>query len=101
MTERNFPAGFVWGAATASFQVEGALDQDGRGVSIWDTFSAVPGAIARGDTATVACDHYHRFPEDIAILADLGLLVPNTPAIRATPWRKRGAIDAAPIRSGL
>ncbi|WP_024286315.1 GH1 family beta-glucosidase [Cellulomonas sp. KRMCY2] len=69
----GFPAGFVWGAATAAYQVEGALDEDGRGVSIWDTFTATPGAIARGDTAAVACDHYHRHPEDIALLADLGL----------------------------
>ena len=73
MTGPSFPVGFVWGAATASFQVEGAVDEDGRGVSIWDTFSAVPGAIAGGDTAAAACDHYHRFPEDIGILADLGL----------------------------
>jgi len=73
MTGPSFPVGFVWGAATASFQVEGAVDADGRGVSIWDTFSAVPGAIAGGDTAAAACDHYHRFPEDIGILADLGL----------------------------
>jgi len=69
----DFPADFVWGAATASFQVEGALEEGGRGVSIWDTFTAQPGAIAGGDTAAVACDHYHRYGEDIALLADLGL----------------------------
>ncbi|MCO1593914.1 GH1 family beta-glucosidase [Micromonospora sp. RHAY321] len=69
----RFPDGFVWGAATASYQVEGAVDADGRGRSIWDTFCGVPGAIAGGDTGAVACEHYHRYPEDIALMADLGL----------------------------
>jgi len=71
-TPLEFPDGFVWGAATAAFQVEGAVDEDGKGVSVWDTFTTVPGAIAGGDTATEACDHYHRYPEDIGQLADLG-----------------------------
>jgi beta-glucosidase len=69
----RFPDGFVWGAATAAYQVEGAVDVDGRGPSIWDTFCARPGAIAGGDTGAVACDHYHRYPEDIDLMADLGL----------------------------
>jgi beta-glucosidase len=69
----RFPDGFVWGAATAAYQVEGAVDADGRGASIWDTFCARPGAIAGGDTGAVACDHYHRYPEDIDLMADLGL----------------------------
>ncbi|MGI3780584.1 MAG: GH1 family beta-glucosidase, partial [Janthinobacterium lividum] len=69
----GFPAGFVWGAATAAFQVEGATQEDGRGVSIWDTFTAVPGAIVGGDDATKACDHYHRYPEDLDLLAGAGL----------------------------
>ncbi len=73
MTDARFPDGFVWGAATAAYQVEGAVDADGRGPSIWDTFTKVPGAIAGGDTGDVACDHYHRYPEDVALMADLGL----------------------------
>ncbi|MET7401203.1 GH1 family beta-glucosidase [Dactylosporangium sp. NPDC005572] len=72
MTMR-FPDGFVWGAATAAYQVEGAVDEDGRGLSIWDSFTRVPGAIAGGDTGDVACDHYHRYPEDVDLLAGLGL----------------------------
>ncbi len=68
-----FPAGFVWGAATAAYQIEGAHDEDGRGPSIWDTFSHTPGKVANGDTGDVACDHYHRYPEDIALMRELGL----------------------------
>src|SRR5580704_11388185 len=63
-----FPADFVWGASTSSYQIEGAVDADGRGKSIWDVFSHVPGAIKNGDTGDVACDHYHRWREDIALL---------------------------------
>ncbi|MGC4939702.1 GH1 family beta-glucosidase [Kribbella sp. DT2] len=73
MSDARFPDGFVWGAATAAYQVEGAVDADGRGPSIWDTFCKVPGAIAGGDTGDVACDHYHRYPEDVALMAGLGL----------------------------
>lgn len=65
--------GFVWGAATSAFQVEGAVREGGRGASIWDTFGAKPGAIADGTDGSVACDHYHRYPEDIALLAELGV----------------------------
>ncbi|GIF69161.1 beta-glucosidase [Asanoa ishikariensis] len=68
-----FPSGFVWGSATASYQVEGAADTDGRGRSIWDTFCDVPGAIVNGDTGAVACDQYHRYPADVALMASLGL----------------------------
>ena len=67
----QFPTDFVWGMATASYQIEGAVAEDGRTPSIWDTFSATPGAILHGDTGEVACDHYHRMPEDVALLADL------------------------------
>lgn len=66
------PADFVWGTATASYQIEGATTEDGRGPSIWDTFARVPGAIADGTTGDVADDHYHRYAEDIALLASLG-----------------------------
>jgi beta-glucosidase len=69
----TFPPDFVWGAATASFQIEGAAREDGRGVSIWDTFCRVPGAVKNGDTGDVACDHYHRYQEDVALMVKLGL----------------------------
>jgi beta-glucosidase len=69
----SFPAGFLWGAATASYQIEGATKEDGRGQSIWDTFSAAPGNVVNGDTGEVACDHYHRVPEDVALMGELGL----------------------------
>ncbi|HEY2297591.1 MAG TPA: GH1 family beta-glucosidase [Jatrophihabitans sp.] len=70
---RSFPPGFVWGSATASYQIEGAVHEDGRGPSIWDTFSHTPGKTLDGDTGDVACDHYHRMPQDVALMADLGL----------------------------
>lgn len=70
---RTFPAGFRWGCATAAYQIEGAATEDGRGPSIWDTFSHVPGNVLGGDTGDVACDHYHRMADDIALVAKLGL----------------------------
>lgn len=70
--EVRFPDGFVWGAATAAYQIEGAVAEDGRTPSIWDTFAAIPGAVMGGDTGEVACDHYHRMPADVDLLADLG-----------------------------
>ncbi|MDD9206328.1 GH1 family beta-glucosidase [Georgenia sp. 10Sc9-8] len=69
----QFPAGFVLGSATASYQVEGAAHEDGRGPSIWDTFSHTPGNVWNGDTGDVADDHYHRLDEDLDLMADLGL----------------------------
>ncbi|GAA3517320.1 GH1 family beta-glucosidase [Actinocatenispora rupis] len=69
----RFPDGFLWGTATASYQIEGAVDADGRGPSIWDTFSHTPGAVAGDDTGDVACDHYHRYREDVALMKDLGV----------------------------
>lgn len=69
----HFPDGFIWGAATASYQIEGAVREDGRGPSIWDTFSRTPGRVYSGHTGDVACDHYHRYVEDVAMMADLGL----------------------------
>jgi beta-glucosidase len=69
----TFPDGFVWGAATASYQIEGAAREDGRGPSIWDTFSRTPGRVYQGHTGDVACDHYHRYADDVALMADLGL----------------------------
>uniref|UniRef100_B8HM35 Beta-glucosidase n=1 Tax=Cyanothece sp. (strain PCC 7425 / ATCC 29141) TaxID=395961 RepID=B8HM35_CYAP4 len=69
----EFPAGFEWGVATAAYQIEGAIDADGRKPSVWDTFSALPGRTLRGDTGAIACDHYHRFQEDIEWMARLGI----------------------------
>ncbi|MGK5679471.1 GH1 family beta-glucosidase [Actinoplanes sp. URMC 104] len=69
----TFPDDFIWGAATASYQIEGAAREDGRGPSIWDTFSRTPGRVYAGHTGDVACDHYHRYVEDVALMADLGL----------------------------
>ncbi|MFC7546151.1 family 1 glycosylhydrolase [Plantactinospora sp. GCM10030261] len=69
----GFPDGFTWGAATAAYQIEGATRDGGRGPSVWDTFAAQPGRIADGGTGEVACDHYHRYAEDVALMADLGI----------------------------
>ena len=69
----TFPESFLWGTATASYQVEGAVTKEGRKRSIWDDFCEVPGAIAHGDDGSVAADQYHRYPEDIAIMEELGI----------------------------
>ena len=72
-TGPTFPAGFVWGTATASYQIEGAAQEDGRTPSIWDVFSRTPGKVRGGDTGDVADDHYHRYREDVAIMRELGV----------------------------
>ena len=72
-TSRSFPQGFLWGSATASYQVEGAVKADGRGTTIWDTFSHTPGKVANGDTGDIADDYYHRYKQDIALMKSLGL----------------------------
>ncbi|OLR93980.1 GH1 family beta-glucosidase [Actinokineospora bangkokensis] len=69
----TFPDGFLWGVASAAYQVEGAVDEDGRGRSVWDTFCAEPGRVLDGATGAVAADHYHRYREDVALLRDLGV----------------------------
>ncbi len=69
----SFPDGFIWGASTAAYQIEGAATADGRGPSVWDTFSHTPGKVRGGDTGDIACDSYHRYREDVALLASLGL----------------------------
>ena len=89
-----FPEGFVWGVATASYQIEGAVAEDGRTPSIWDTFSHTPGAVIGADTGDVACDHYHRMPEDVALMKRL----------RATSYRfsvawPRVRPDAGPVNA--
>jgi beta-glucosidase len=74
MIERkNFPEDFVWGAATSSFQIEGATKIDGRGASIWDTFAATPGKTRGGDGGDPGCDHYHRWESDLDLMKDMGL----------------------------
>lgn len=69
----KFPRDFVWGTATAAYQIEGGWDEDGKGESIWDRFSSDPRHIEDGQPGKVTCDHYHRYPEDVALMADLGL----------------------------
>jgi len=73
MPRLEFPAGFLWGAATSSYQIEGAVREDGRGESIWDRFCSTPGRIQDGSTGDVACDHYHRWQDDVRLLAELGI----------------------------
>ncbi|WP_116205337.1 GH1 family beta-glucosidase [Amycolatopsis circi] len=73
MDHPTFPPGFLWGVSTSAFQIEGATAEGGRGPSIWDTFTATEGKIARGEDAKVAADHYHRYSEDIALMAELGV----------------------------
>ncbi len=73
MARRSFPKGFHWGAATASYQIEGAWQEDGKGESIWDRFAHTPDRVRGGDTGDVACDSYHRYPEDIALLQAMHL----------------------------
>ncbi|MDX6226968.1 MAG: beta-glucosidase, partial [Frankiales bacterium] len=68
-----FPAGFVWGAATAAYQIEGGAAEGGRTPSIWDTFSHTPGRTLAGDTGDVAADHYRRYRDDVALMHDLGI----------------------------
>src|ERR1043165_5432220 len=67
-----FPKDFAWGVATASYQVEGAANEDGRGPSVWDTFCKKKGAVFEGDTGETACDHYHRYKDDVALMKTLG-----------------------------
>lgn len=69
----NFPGDFTWGCATSSYQIEGAWQEGGKGLSIWDAFTHTPGKIRGGSNADVACDHYHRYKDDVALMADLGL----------------------------
>ena len=86
--ETSFPADFVWGASTSSYQIEGAVDADGRGPSIWDVFSHTPGKVKHDDNGDVACDHYHRWPEDLDLLAraDNDPFVARPPSRFGTLW---------------
>lgn len=69
----SFPEKFIWGAATAAYQIEGAWNLDGKGESIWDHFVHKPYYVLNGDTGDVACDHYHRMPKDVLMMQSLGL----------------------------
>ena len=71
--KNNFPKDFTWGGATSSYQIEGGYNEDGKGPSIWDVFCMIPGKVANGDTGNMACDHYHRIEEDVALMKKLGL----------------------------
>ncbi len=73
MKKLTFPKNFIWGAATAAYQIEGGWNEDGKGKSIWDRFAHTPGKIKGGDTGDVACDHYHKWREDIALMKEIGL----------------------------
>src|SRR3989337_2679498 len=73
MPNVSFPPDFLWGCATASYQIEGAWNEDGKGESIWDRFCHTTDKVLNGDTGDVACDHYHRYKEDVALMKELGL----------------------------
>lgn len=98
MASLTFPQGFLWGTASASYQIEGAWNEDGKGESVWDRYSHTPGKIHKGETGDVACDFYHRYAEDIAIQAELGLnasrISLSWPRIMPTG---RGAVNQAGI----
>jgi len=70
---KTFPKNFTWGTATSAFQIEGAWQTGGKGPSIWDAFCQIPGKVYNGDTGNVACDHFHKFKEDIALMKEMGL----------------------------
>lgn len=69
----KFPEGFIWGVSTSAYQIEGAWNKDGKGPSVWDAFTLIPGKTANGESGQVACDHYHRFKEDIGLMKQMGL----------------------------
>ncbi|MFP1601072.1 glycoside hydrolase family 1 protein [Microbacterium sp. 2216-1] len=89
---RSFPDGFLFGAATAAYQIEGAAFEDGRTASIWDAFARVPGAVINAENGDVACDHYHRYADDVALMKDLGLKAYRF----STSW-SRVRPDAGPV----
>ena len=73
MEKVSFPKGFMWGVATAAYQIEGAWNEDGKGESVWDAYCHNTDIVLNGDTGDVACDHYHRYKEDVAIMKEMGL----------------------------
>ena len=99
MGEMKFPKDFLWGAATASYQIEGAWNEDGKGESVWDRFSHTPGKIKTGDTGDIACDHYHRYQSDVELMKELKLRAyrfsiswPRILPLGKGPVMKRGLI---------
>lgn len=70
----QFPKGFIWGTATSAYQIEGAWNEDGKGESIWDNFTHKSGNIKNHETGDIACDHYHRYKEDIQIMKNMGVM---------------------------
>ncbi|WP_205810300.1 GH1 family beta-glucosidase [Microbacterium sp. K27] len=94
---RSFPENFLFGAATAAYQIEGAAFEDGRTASIWDAFSREPGAVIGAENGDVACDHYHRYPQDVALMTQLGLQTYRF----STSWSRvrpdGGAVNAAGV----
>ena len=87
----SFPKDFVWGAAAASYQVEGGADEDGRGLSIWDMLCRQPGKIWEGNTGAVACDHYHRYAEDARLMREIGLQAYRSPSPGRAFYRRAWA----------
>ena len=77
----KFPKDFVWGAATSAYQIEGAVKEDGKGEHIWDVYTKEPGKIYSGHTGEVACDHYHRYKEDVQLMKEMGLKAYRFPSI--------------------
>lgn len=73
LARKDFPTDFIWGVATSAYQIEGAAQTDGRGPSVWDTFCAQKGAIADGSNGDKACDHYHRYEDDLDLMAGMGV----------------------------
>src|ERR671932_2070158 len=96
---KSFPATFLWGAASAAYQVEGAWNADGKGLSAWDVFSKIPGKTFRGSNGDVAADHYHRYKEDVALMAEMGLRAYRFSVSwpRVYP-RGRGEVNAAGLQ---
>lgn len=99
MQNRRFPSDFVWGTATSSYQIEGAVHEAGRGASIWDTFCQRPGAIKDGTDGAVACDHWHRYPADVALMKQLGVGAYRLSI--AWPRLFPTGLEDRPIREGL
>ena len=97
MASLTFPQGFLWGTASASYQIEGAWNEDGKGESVWDRFSHTPGKIHNGETGDVACDHYHRWRDDLALMASLGVESYRF----SISWPRRTARLPVPINSFL
>ncbi len=96
-TAIRFPGDFRWGAATAAYQIEGAGSEDGRRPSIWDAFCRVPGAVLGGDTGDIACDHYHRMPQDVALMRSLNLGSYRFSASWARVRPDGGAVNSAGV----